>query len=103
LTTGAKAEQTVPYACTITANTMVADQSGSVALDIKKSSFAGFPGSLTSIVASAPPTITTAQKSTDATLTGWTTAVGAGDVLQWSVSSATTITRVNCTLTVVTT
>jgi hypothetical protein len=100
LTTGAKAEQTIPYACTINANTMVADQSGSVALDIKKSTYAGFPGSLTSIVASAPPTITTAQKSTDATLTGWTTAISAGDVLQWSVSSATTVTRVNCTLTV---
>ena len=100
LTTGVKAEQTIPYGCTITANTVLADQSGSVALDIKKTTFAGFPGSLASIVASAAPTLSSAQKSTDSTLTGWTTTITAGDVLQWTVSSVTTVTRVNCTLTV---
>jgi hypothetical protein len=100
LTTGVKADVYVPYAATITANTLLGDQSGSIVLDIKKSTYAGFPGSLTSIVASAAPTITTAQKSTDSTLTGWTTGISAGDVLEFSISSVTSLTRLNCTLTV---
>jgi hypothetical protein len=37
-------------------------------------------------------------KSEDATLTGWTTAVAAGDTLRFNVDSVTTITRVVLTL-----
>lgn len=86
----------VPWAGTINSNTIVCDQSGSVVFDIKTSSYAGFPGSLTSIVASAAPTVASAQNSQDATLTGWTTSVTAGTVFQFSVTSATTVT--NCTI-----
>jgi len=100
LTTGTKADVYVPYACTIIAVTLIADQSGSVVLGISKSSYSGFPGSLSSIVASAAPTLSSAQKSQDTTLTGWTTSIRAGDVLEFSVTSASTITRVNCVLTV---
>ena len=46
-----------------------------------------------SIVASAPPTMTTAQKATSSTLTGWTTTVNAGDILQVTISSVSTLTR----------
>lgn len=90
----------VEYDCTITANTVLADASGSVAIAITKSNFAGFPGSLTSIVASAPPTLSSAQSSTDSTLTGWTTSITAGDVLKFSISSATTVKTISCMLTV---
>lgn len=91
----------VPYACTITAVTMAADQSGSIILDIKKCAHGSFPGSLTSIVASAPPTLSSAQQSQDTTLTGWTTSVSAGDILQFIVNGApTSVTWVQCALTV---
>lgn len=91
------------YGCTITANTVLADQSGSVQIAITKSTYSGFPGSLASIVASAPPTLSTAQKSTDSTLTGWTTSVAAGDVLKFSLTSVATITFCQLALTVTTT
>jgi hypothetical protein len=53
-----------------------------------------------SITASAKPTLSSAIKSRDATLTGWTTAIAAGDILGFSVSSVTTLTRVTLSLTV---
>jgi len=64
ITTGVKGTFQVDYAGTIQANTLLADQSGSIAITIKKSTYAGYPGSLASIVASAKPTLSSAQKST---------------------------------------
>lgn len=83
----------VPFACTITKVTLLADQTGSIVIDIKKSSYASYP-TTSSIVASAPPTLSSAQKYQDSTLTGWTTAISAGDILEWSVTSASTVTQV---------
>ena len=103
LTTGLKGYLEIPFACTITRATMLADQSGSVVVDIFKTTYASFdvtthPVSGDKITASAPPTITTAVKSQDSTLTGWTTTISAGDILAFNVNSATTITRVTIVL-----
>jgi hypothetical protein len=96
--TGYAGDISVPFACTITQVSLVADQTGSAVFGITKSSYAGFPGSLASIVASAPPTLSAAQKSTDSTLTGWTTSVAANDVLRFSVTSASSVTSVTLSL-----
>lgn len=99
ITTGAKGYVEIPYAMTITANTVVCDQSGSIVIDVWKDTYANaLPTDADSITASAPPTVSTAVKSQDSTLTGWTTAVSAGDVVGFNVDSATTVTR--CTLTI---
>ena len=103
LTTGMKGYLEVPFACTITRATLLADQSGSVVVDVFRSTYSDFappthPVSGDKLTASAPPTISTATKSQDATLTGWTTSLAAGDVLGFNVNSATTITRVTCSL-----
>ena len=87
----------VPFNCTIKSARMVADQAGSAVITVKKSSYAGFP-TTASIVASAPPTLTSAQKSEDATLTGWTTALAKGDVLEFILDSASTLTWVSLEL-----
>ena len=101
LTTGIKGDAYVPFACTITAVTMLADQSGSAVVDIWKDTYANYPPVVgDSITASAKPTITTATKSQDTTLTGWTTSITAGDTLRFNVDSATTITRLTLALTV---
>lgn len=101
ITTGIKADVSVPYACTITAVTMLADQSGSIVVDIWKDTYANYPPTVAdTITASAKPTISAATKSTDSTLTGWTTSIGAGDTLRFNVDSATTVTRLSLTLTV---
>lgn len=101
LTAGIKADVYVPYACTITAVTMLADQSGSVVVDIWKDTLANYPPTvLDTITASAKPTITTATNSQDNTLTGWTTSISAGNTLRFNIDSASAITRLSLTLTV---
>lgn len=99
LTAGRKLDLYVPFALAINEVTMGADQSGSVVVDIWMDSYANYPPTVAdTITASAKPTITTATKSQDATLTGWTTAVPAGRWLTFNVDSATTITRVTLAL-----
>jgi hypothetical protein len=101
ISTGVKGYVEVPYACTITAVRMFADQSGSAVVDIWKDTYANYPPSnAESITASAEPTITTAVKSEDTTLTGWTTSISAGDILGFNVDSASTITRLTLQLSV---
>ena len=95
ITTGVKGYIEIPFGMTITGVTMLADQSGSIVVDIWKDSYANYPPvDADSITASAVPTITTATKSQDLTLTGWTTTVTAGDILGFNVDSITTVTRV---------
>jgi len=99
ITTGEKGHLEMPFACTITGVTMCADQSGSIVVDVWKDSYANFPpDNADSITASAPPTISTAQKSQDTTLTDWTTAISAGDILAFNVDSCSTITRVTISI-----
>jgi hypothetical protein len=103
ITTGIKGDLQVDFGCTINQVTMLADQSGSVVVDIWKDSYANYPAvDGDSITSSAVPTITTATKSQDATLTGWTTAITAGDHLRFNVDSATTIERLTIALKVTT-
>lgn len=84
---------------TITKAVLIADQSGSAVVDVRKSTYSGFP-TVSSIAASAKPTLSAAQKSQDTTLTGWTTSVTAGDILQFRVDSASTVTRLTLVLTI---
>jgi hypothetical protein len=44
------------------------------------------------------PTLSSAQKSEDTTLTGWTTALSAGDILRFNVDSVAIIARVTLAL-----
>lgn len=89
----------IPFDGTITAVRLFADQSGSIVIDIWKDTYANYPPvNADSITASAPPTISSATKSQDTTLTGWTTTVTEGDVLRFNVDSATTITQVTLAL-----
>jgi len=99
ITTGQKGHLEIPFAGTIQQVTMEADQSGSIVVDIWKNTYANFPPTdADSITASAPPTISSAQKSQDSTLTGWTKGITAGDILAFNVDGCTTITRVTISL-----
>lgn len=100
ITTGSKGFRQIPFNCTITSWTVLNDQSGSVAFDIKKSTYSGFPTD-SSIVASAPPTTSSTQKNTSSTLTGWTTTLLAGDILEFIVTgSPISVTRTTLSLNV---
>jgi len=99
ITTGGKGHLEIPFACTIKQVTMQADQSGSIVVDIWKDTYANFPPTdADSITASAPPTISSSQKSQDATLAGWTKSISSGDILAFNVDSCATIQRVTISL-----
>lgn len=101
ITTGVKGDVEIPFGCTITQVTLLADQSGSIVVDIWKDVYANFPPTdADSITASAPPTISSATKSQDATMTGWTKNITQGDVLRFNVDSCVTITRCTVSLAV---
>lgn len=97
ITTGSKGTIFIPYNATINSATITSDQTGSIIIDVKKSTYASFPATA-SICAAAKPTLTSARKSTDATLTGWTTTINAGDIIEFVVDSAATITKATLVL-----
>jgi hypothetical protein len=105
ITTGVKGYFEVPFACEISKVTLLGDQSGTVVVDIWKCTYDQFDGGVLhpinadSITALAPPTITASTKSQDSNLTGWTTAIAAGDVLAFVVETAG-MNRVTISLTV---
>jgi hypothetical protein len=95
ITIGIKGDLEIPFACTIQRVTMLADQTGSIVVDVWKDTYSNYPPvDADSITASAPPTISAGTKSQNSTLTGWTTAVTSGDILRFNVDSCTAITRV---------
>lgn len=99
IATGVKGDLTVPFACTITEWTLLADQSGSAVVDIWKDTYANYPPTVAdTITASAKPTISATTKGQSSTLTGWTATIAAGDTLRFNVDSCSTITRITLSL-----
>jgi hypothetical protein len=99
LSTGVMGDTQVPFACTITGVTVLGDQSGSAVVDIWKDTLANFPPTdADTITASATPTLSSVTKYEDTTLTGWTTAITAGDVLRFNLDSVTSFTRLTIIL-----
>jgi hypothetical protein len=101
ITTGIKGDVMVPFAATVDRVTLLADQSGSAVIDIWKTTLADYPpASADSITGSSKPSLSSAAKMQDTTLSGWTTSIAAGDVLRFNVVSAATITRLSVILSV---
>jgi hypothetical protein len=104
ITTGVKGYLQVPFACVLTESSLLADQTGSIVVEIDRCTYAQFDAGAThpvaadKITASAPPTISAAVKADDTTLVGWSTALAAGDILAYRVTSAATVTRVTSIL-----
>jgi len=63
ITPGEKGHLEIPFKCEIQRVTMLADQSGSIVVDIWKDTYANFPPTdADSITSATPPTISAAQK-----------------------------------------
>jgi hypothetical protein len=88
ITTGSKGYVIVPYSGTLTKWIIAANATGSIQVDLKKNS--------TSLVGGGnPPGLTGAQFGT-AAISGWTTpSVTAEDIIEFSVTSASTSSRVS--------
>jgi hypothetical protein len=92
----------IPFNCSIQSVRMFADTTTTTVIDIWKDTYALYPATnVDTITASAVPTITTAVKSEDVTLTGWTTTMSQGDVLRFNVDSNDNATRVTLSLVVI--
>ena len=99
IATGIKGDLEIPFGCTIQAVILLADQTGSIVIDIWKDTYAAYPPTIAdTITASAKPTLSSAAKSQDSNLTGWTTSISAGQILRFNVSSASAVTRVTLSL-----
>ena len=99
LTTGVKLYLSVPITMTITGWDLVADQSGSIVIDVWKDTYANFPPTVADTIAgSEKPTLASVQKNQDTSLSSWTTAITAGDVLGFNIDSITTCTWITLTL-----
>ena len=99
ITTGVKGYVRVPYAMTITEWELVADQSGSIVIDVWKDTYANYPPTVADTIAGTEkPTLSTATKNNDTSLSTWTTSVSAGDYIGFKVDSATTVTRVHLSI-----
>lgn len=100
--TGVKAYLQIPFNATITSVTLLAGQTGSVVVDIWKDTYANFPPTVAdSICSAAKPTITSGDKYTDSTLTGWTTTINANDILAFNIDSVTNLIKLTVSLTLV--
>lgn len=90
--TGVHGNIVIPFNCVIQQWTLLANESGSVVVDIWRDTYANYPPTVAdTITASAKPTISSSTKGQSSTLTGWTTALTAGDVLRFNVDSITSI------------
>ena len=92
----------IPFPHTISAAIMLADVAGSAVVDVWRDIYNNAPPTAAdSICASAKPTLVSAIKSKDTTLTGWTLGGLAGDVYGFRLDSASVLTFVRLSLTVV--
>jgi fibronectin-binding autotransporter adhesin len=100
ITSGIKADLICPYNMTISSWTLVGDTTGSTSIDIWKTTYAGYPSTVanTIITGGTKPNLSGATKSVSTSVTGWTTTINAGDVLRFSVDSATTVTRLTLSI-----
>ena len=99
ITTGEKGHLEVSFDAIILGWTLLADQSGSIVVDVWKDTYANFPPTVADTIAgSEKPTLSAAVKNQDLALTTWTTAITAGDILAFKVDSAATVQRVTLAL-----
>lgn len=97
ISTGATGRYLGPfdYAGTIQGWSIIGQESGSVSIDLWKTTYTAFDAGAThpvaadKISATAPITMTTATKNQSSTLTGWTTSFSAGDIFAFNVASVT--------------
>jgi hypothetical protein len=92
---------TVDYACTISRASLVADQSGTISIDLWAQLTAswGPPTASQKISASDPIAVSSAASEIDTTLTGWSPIIAAHTSFAWHIgSNATSITQADVAL-----
>ena len=97
ITTGVKGYIVAAYDASIQNWNLVANTSGNIVIDIWKS-YMSIPLSGNSIVGTEFPLLSSSQIARSTTISSWTTAISAGDVIGFSVSSVNLINKVTLTI-----
>lgn len=99
ITPGVKSDLIVPYNINICGYTMVADVSGSIVMDLWKSTYDNYPPtSSDSITNNQKPTIINNIKTTNNSLIDWNHNINSGDIIRFYVSSSSNITKITLIL-----
>ncbi len=99
IATGVKQYISMPFDGTIVGWVLVADQSGSIVIDVWKDTYANYPPDVSDTIAGSElPTISSATKNQNLALSSWNTAIQKGDVVGFNVNSCTTITKATLTI-----
>jgi hypothetical protein len=97
--TGVLFDFVVPFDLTITDWVLLADQAGSLVVDLWIDTYANFPPTVTdTVTGSDKPTLSTAAKATSSALTGWTAGWTAGHVVRVNIDSASVLHRATLVL-----
>lgn len=89
----------IPYSGTITGWSIVSDVVGSCVIDVWKAA-GTVPTVANTIAGTEKPTLSSQQLNSDNSLSTWTTAVTAGDVIGFNLDSAATLTSINLIITI---
>jgi hypothetical protein len=98
ITTGIKGYLEVPFACTVNTWTLLADQSGSITVDVYSDTYANYGTNTSMVGAGTKPAIASATKAQSAPSSWTTTSIAAGNIIGFNVTAATTVTRVTISL-----
>lgn len=94
ITVGSKGYRWIQFSGTIISWTLFSDApAGSIEIDVKKGTYAGFPVTA-SIAGTELPMLTVSQKNQDLSLDTWTTAFSEGDIFEYVVNSCDLCTKV---------
>jgi len=89
----------IPYNLIITGWTLVSNKSGSIVIDLWKSTYATFPPTIANTVTgSAKPTLVSTNKNTSTTLTGWAIIWSKNEILRVNIDSAATANKFTLSL-----
>ena len=96
---GVKGDIVLPFDCELKEVVLLANETGSIEIDIWKRDYEGYPANEThSITDNNNLIITNSDKIKEDTLTGWTKTFNKGDILRFNVVSCSLIKRVNIAL-----
>jgi hypothetical protein len=92
----------IPFACSIVSWTLVAEPLGDIVIDVWRSSYAGFPASVSdSITGGEKPSIVSGQKASSSSLGAWDVEIQDGDILTFHVDFASGVLRASVSLKVI--
>ena len=98
IATGIKGYLEVPFACTVNTWTLLADTTGSVAIDVYSDAYASYGTNTSMVGAGTKPAIASATKAQSAPASWTTTSIAAGNIIGFNVTSVSAVTRVTISL-----